>query len=89
MPHAHHATAVTDDTFSVIGDRPHFTIIKSNLQLYKIMTDVLWVYPDNCSSETYSRLGGIYTSPRGCHRCTTLMAGSAPWCRLFMHLNTQ
>ena len=42
MPHAHHATAVTDDTFSVIGDRPHITIMKSNLQLYKIMTDVLW-----------------------------------------------
>ena len=39
---------------------PQFTIMKSNLQLYKIMTDVLWVYPDNCSSETYSRVGDIH-----------------------------
>ena len=48
------------DTFPVIGDRPLFTIMKSNLQLHKMMTDVLWVYPDNCLPETYPRVGGIH-----------------------------
>ena len=39
---------------------PQFTIMKSILQLYKIMADVLWVYPDNCLPETYPRVGGIH-----------------------------
>ena len=34
--------------------------MKSNLQLHKMMADVLWVYPDNCLPETYPRVGGIH-----------------------------
>ena len=49
MPHVHHATAVTDMTHSSHWRQAP---MKSNLQLYKIMTDVLWVYQDNCSPET-------------------------------------
>ena len=55
MPHAHHDTTITGMT--------HFqsiTIMKSNLQLHKMMADVLWVYPDNCLPETYPRVGGIH-----------------------------
>ena len=54
MPHAHHDTAITGMT--------HFQSLatKSNPQLYKIMTDVLWVYLDNCLQETYARVGGIH-----------------------------
>ena len=47
----------------------------ADLQLNKIMIDVLWVYPDKFP-EFYPRLGGMHLlmSFVGC--CGTLMAGS-------------
>ena len=46
--------------FQSLATGHNFTIMKSNPQLYKIMTEVLWVYPDNCLPETYPRVGGIH-----------------------------
>ena len=58
--HAHHDTALTDMThFQSLATGPNLQLCKPNRQLYKIMTDVLWVYPDNCSPEKYPRVGGI------------------------------
>ena len=78
MPPAHHDTIITAMTnaqsLSVAAGQ-QFTIMTADLQLYKIMTDVLWVYPDRFQ-EFYPRLGGmhLFMSFIGC--CGTLMAGS-------------
>ena len=78
MPPAHHDTIITAMTQAQrlsfeAGQK--FTVMTADLQLYKLMTDILWVYPDKFP-EFYPRLGGmhLFMSFVGC--CGTLMAGS-------------